>query len=122
MHEWKQECLRIESRGGTCLFYETETGCCTSEYPGTCRPIVEECKSAQITMIQDPKDKNKEIEKPIPCQRIIAGELCSSFINPAAIWCSSPCPFAGRVKSEDATTKKVNPLKASKRAAKGKKG
>jgi hypothetical protein len=126
MHEWKQECRRIEVRGGHCPFYDTKTGCCDSKYPGTCRPITDECRTAQIIKVQekDPKDKDKtiEVEKQVPCYRIVGGEYCSTYINPAAVWRSSPCPFAGKMKAEVEGKKIINPLKASKRAAAGKKG
>lgn len=107
MHEWKQECRHIGARGGKCTYYDGV--CCTNEYPGGCFPIVEECKTAGL----------KADGARIPCTRI-HGDMCNTYINPKAIWHSSSCPFAGSAK-EEGESKKINPLKASKRAAKGKK-
>lgn len=122
MHEWKQECTHINDRNGQCAYYDGV--CCTNEYPGGCFPIVEECRTAQIMKVQEKGSdgKEKEVDKRIPCSRIMSNknEMCSVYINPAAIWNSSPCPFAGKMKTE-VKQEKINPLKASKRAA-GKKG
>lgn len=46
-------------------------------------------------------------------------QFCSSYPNPAAKWSDGRCNFATHVKSEASSQAKVNPLKASKRAAKG---
>lgn len=47
--------------------------------------------------------------------------FCSSYPKPAAKWSIGSCNFATHVVREKGTQAKVNPLKASKRAAKGKK-
>lgn len=46
-------------------------------------------------------------------------QFCSSYPNPDRKWASGRCNFATHVKVESAQAAKVNPLKASKRAAKG---
>ncbi|MBQ9406201.1 MAG: PxxKW family cysteine-rich protein [Desulfovibrio sp.] len=64
-------------------------------------PVVEQCSGC---------DRVREFE----------GErFCSSYPAPEKKWTSGRCNFATHVKTQVATTAKVNPLKASKRAAKG---
>lgn len=46
-------------------------------------------------------------------------EFCSSYPNPASKWNGGRCNFATHVKAQASAQAKVNPLKASKRAAKG---
>ena len=46
-------------------------------------------------------------------------EFCSSYSNPAHKWASGRCNFATHLKAAGAGGSRVNPLKASKRAAKG---
>ena len=56
------------------------------------------------------------------CERIRSfdgEEFCSSYPNPAKKWADGRCNFATHVKTETAAQAKVNPLKASNRAAKG---
>lgn len=56
------------------------------------------------------------------CDRIRDFEeekFCSSYPNPASKWAGGRCNFATHAKIEVAAQAKVNPLKASKRAAKG---
>ena len=56
------------------------------------------------------------------CDRVreFEGEkFCSSYPNPARKWVGGRCNFATHIKLEAAAAQKVNPLKASKRAAKG---
>ncbi len=45
--------------------------------------------------------------------------FCSSYANPARKWAGGRCNFATHIKIEASKSAKVNPLKASKRAAKG---
>ena len=55
------------------------------------------------------------------CDRIRDFEeekFCSSYPNPASKWAGGRCNFATHAKIEVAAQAKVNPLKASKRAAK----
>lgn len=58
------------------------------------------------------------------CERIATldgKEYCSAYSNPVSKWRGGHCNLATHVKLAVATEKvKVNPLKASKRAAKGK--
>jgi len=65
------------------------------------------------------------IDKCEGCGRIIVQaekKLCSVYSMPAAKWRKGLCNFATHVKLEvpkDEKGKKVNPLKAAKRAARG---
>lgn len=56
------------------------------------------------------------------CERIRSfddQEYCSSYPDPARKWMGGNCNFATHIKTTVADKVKVNPLKASKRAAKG---
>ncbi len=58
------------------------------------------------------------------CERVRVFEeqsYCSSYPVPARKWTLGQCNFATHIAKEKGTQAKVNPLKASKRAAKGKK-
>lgn len=63
------------------------------------------------------------IEKCDGCEKIVAVEadrFCRAYIDPSAKWRLGICNFATHAKPEIITsTIKVNPLKAAKRAAKG---
>ncbi len=62
------------------------------------------------------------VEKCEGCERIreFEGEkFCSSYPTPERKWTGGRCNFATHVKAQTAAAAKVNPLKASKRAAKG---
>ena len=76
-------------------------------------PIVEQCLTAGITIVPDENDKEKKIEKKIPCKRI-DGNLCSVYLHPDKKWISRACPMADRAVVEE-ISKMINPLKASKR-------
>lgn len=68
---------------------------------GSCHAIVEQCEGC-----------NRIMELP-------AGKYCRMFPDPASKWTSGRCPMASHIKRELAeTSQKINPLKASKRAAK----
>ena len=57
------------------------------------------------------------------CDRIRTFEeesFCGAYPSPAKKWTDGRCNFATHIKSATAAKVKVNPLKASKRAAKGK--
>ncbi|MCK5341075.1 MAG: PxxKW family cysteine-rich protein [Desulfobulbaceae bacterium] len=60
------------------------------------------------------------VEKCTGCERILEADstsYCKSYANPEAKWKQGICNFATHVKPEfSATTVKINPLKASKRA------
>jgi hypothetical protein len=79
-------------------------------YNGTsCLPVVEECLSG---------DEEK------PCsyiQELPKGKYCTKFPNPENRWARGRCPLATHIKMDFAAPleKKLNPLKASKRAARG---
>ncbi|MDQ7031130.1 MAG: PxxKW family cysteine-rich protein [Desulfonauticus sp.] len=79
----------------------TSKGC--SYKDGRCYPVVEQCEG---------------------CERIkeFSGEkYCLSFPEPAVKWVHKACNFATHVKAvvDNEGKVKVNPLKASKRAARG---
>ncbi|AMK11741.1 MAG: PxxKW family cysteine-rich protein [Pseudodesulfovibrio sp.] len=64
------------------------------------------------------------VEKCEGCERIVTFEeegYCPTYAQPSRKWASGVCNFATHVRAEvDKTGKvKVNPLKASKRAARG---
>lgn len=65
------------------------------------------------------------IDKCEGCGRIVeanAQQFCQAYAVPSAKWRIGICNFATHVKPEIVTAKtRVNPLKASKRAAAGKK-
>jgi hypothetical protein len=64
-------------------------------------PVVEQC--AGCDRVRDFEDQ----------------QFCSSYPNPVSKWAGGRCNFATHVKNATASQAKVNPLKASKRAAKG---
>jgi hypothetical protein len=70
---------------------------------GTCHPTVESCAGCERT--------------------VAAGDqfYCKSYPDPAAKWRYGTCNFATHVKGESKEVGKINPLKASKRAAGNKK-
>ncbi|HIW77675.1 MAG TPA: PxxKW family cysteine-rich protein [Candidatus Bilophila faecipullorum] len=62
------------------------------------------------------------IDKCEGCDRVRSFEeekFCSSYPVPARKWADGRCNFATHIKVESGKAAKVNPLKASKRAAKG---
>ena len=62
------------------------------------------------------------IDKCEGCDRVREFEeqkFCSSYPVPERKWSEGRCNFATHVKAEHHAAAKVNPLKASKRAAKG---
>lgn len=65
------------------------------------QPIVEQCAGC---------DRVRNFEEQ---------QFCSSYSAPGRKWMGGKCNFATHIKSETAGKAKVNPLKASKRAAKG---
>lgn len=67
---------------------------------------------------------NKELHLPIVsecegCNRVIDG-VCSAYLNPASRHRACVCPLKSNRVLEIVKDKKVNPLKASKKASKGK--
>ena len=83
--------------GTECTFWGKQ-GCIFSE--GSCQNIVEECEG---------------------CDRIVdrtIGKVCIAYPSPVKKWSSGICNFATHVKVEIKTEElKINPLKASKKAA-----
>jgi hypothetical protein len=74
------------------------TGC--SFNGGHCEPVVEQCEGcAQIHEYSEDR-------------------YCLTYGNPAAKWALGRCNFASHVKDDTKVERKINPLKASKRAAK----
>ena len=67
-----------------------------------CKPVVEQCQGCERTQAFEGQD------------------FCSSYPMPASKWTMGRCNFATHVKREIKAGVKVNPLKASKRASKGK--
>lgn len=88
---------QTQKPGVECLFMK-KAGCSYSG--GQCFTIIENCDG---------------------CTRVIefsTGKFCSSFPYPAQKWQNSNCSMATHIKkAQKAEEAKVNPLKASKRAA-----
>lgn len=62
------------------------------------------------------------VEQCAGCDRVRSfegQEFCSSYPVPARKWAGGKCNFATHIKAQGSAKAKVNPLKASKRAAKG---
>jgi hypothetical protein len=82
--------------GIECLFMK-KTGC--SYNGGKCYTIIESCEG---------------------CTRVLelaTGRFCSSYPYPAQKWQNTSCSMATHKKVQKAEEQKINPLKASKRAA-----
>ncbi len=88
---------QTQKPGVECLFMK-KTGC--SYNGGKCHAIIESCEG---------------------CTRAIefsTGKYCSNFPSPAQKWQNANCSMATHVKkAAKAEEQKINPLKASKRAA-----
>ncbi|MDR2892897.1 MAG: PxxKW family cysteine-rich protein [Deltaproteobacteria bacterium] len=67
-----------------------------------CKPIIDKCEGCD--RVRPFEDQN----------------YCYSFPQPASKWAMGRCNFATHMKTETKAQGKVNPLKASKRASKGK--
>ena len=78
-------------------------------------PIVDQCKTASLSIIPDPKNKEKKIAIKVACPRI-DGEFCSTYLFPDKKWSTRKCPFSQEEVTEE-QERMLNPLKASKRAA-----
>jgi hypothetical protein len=74
------------------------TGC--SFNGGHCEPVVEQCEGCAQT------------------HEYSGSRYCLTYGNPAAKWALGRCNFASHVKDDTKVEWKINPLKASKRAAK----
>ena len=58
-------------------------------------------------------------EQGVEVKGMLMQQFCGSYPNPAKKWFDGRCNFATHIKTESGKAAKVNPLKASKRAAKG---
>lgn len=84
--------------------------------------VIEECKTAGPPLKLPNPDKNaKETHIFISqeCPRIIQGH-CRAYDIPAIKWAAGKCPLRAFSAVEPDEDRKINPLKASKRAAKKK--
>ena len=64
--------------------------------------------------------KEKVHDKCIGCNKIDPDQFCLVYSKPSIWWDKrGGCPVANHIKKEAAAEKKVNPLKASKKAKKG---
>ncbi|MCB2185058.1 MAG: PxxKW family cysteine-rich protein [Deltaproteobacteria bacterium] len=89
------------TRAGMECGFMSKNGC--TFQGGTCQPALEAC---------------------LGCDRAVTvGEMvyCKSYPDPMAKWRFGNCNFATHIKGEASIEVKMNPLKASKRAAKGRK-
>lgn len=62
------------------------------------------------------------VEKCEGCDRVVLFEdasYCTTYAQPALKWAKGKCNFATHTREADKVKAKVNPLKASKRAARG---
>jgi hypothetical protein len=89
-------------KAGTECIFMTNRGCTYNG--GRCYPIIESCNGC-----------DRMIEYPV-------GVYCKAYSEPALKWVQGPCNFATHVKTNNGTveTKKLNPLKASKRNSRNK--
>jgi hypothetical protein len=93
------KCDTIRS-GDECAFMTGE-GC--SYNGGTCLPVDERCEGCKRTKEYD------------------GTAYCGSYPDPGKKWKFGACNFATHIKAEaDGKKTKINPLKASKRAARAK--
>lgn len=87
---------------GTECTFMAKSGCVFPD--GSCQTVVENCEG---------------------CERIVGGsigQVCGAYPAPSKKWANGICNFATHVKTEiGGENVKVNPLKASKKAAAGKK-
>jgi len=81
-------------------FFMTQKGCRFNG--GTCHEIVEKCEGCAHVL--DVGDKH----------------FCQAFPEPSSKWALGDCNFATNVEKKFAAERKINPLKASRKAAAGK--
>lgn len=94
------QCVTLK-QGVECAFM-TRKGC--SFNGGRCHPVVDKCQGCSRTVTSE------------------EGSFCSVAPNPATKWTRGNCNMATHLERKVAEqTQKLNPLKASKRAASGKK-
>ncbi len=92
-------CVTLK-KGVPCAFMTTK-GCTFNG--GHCHPVVDPCEGCSRTLAVD------------------SDTFCSVAPHPAQKWATGSCNFATHVSRQvNEQTQKLNPLKASKRAASGK--
>ena len=88
----------------------SKSGCSYGAPSETCHVVVPQCEGV-------------DIDADGPCPNLHewpSGKYCSKFANPAAKWQFGACNLGTHVKAKAAAaTKKVNPLKASKKKMAG---
>jgi hypothetical protein len=93
--------LCATTKKGIECFFMAKKGCTFAG--GTCHEIVQQCEGCGHVVTVESK------------------KLCKAYPDPAAKWQFGPCNLATHVQRKLQTeVKKVNPLKASKKAATGK--
>ena len=88
----------IVKEGKSCLFMK-KTGC--SYNGGKCHSVVDSCNGCMNT------------------EKYPVGIYCQIYAEPALKWLGGECNMASHSKNgtkEDASSRKINPLKASKRS------
>jgi hypothetical protein len=89
-------CQTIRS-GGECAFM-TKKGC--GYNGGSCNAIIDKCEGCNKVIVYN------------------SASYCRVYPDPKGKWMTGKCPTASHIKVEVAApTQKVNPIKASKRAA-----
>jgi hypothetical protein len=89
------------TRKGMECFFMSEKGCTFNG--GTCHEIIEKCNGCEHIVVVNGKS------------------FCRAFPDPSAKWAFGPCNLATHVERKVKEERKINPLKAAKREAKGKK-
>jgi len=89
------------TRKGHECFFMSEKGCTFNG--GTCYEVVEMCYGCGHILTVDGK------------------RFCRAFPDPKIKWAFGPCNLATHVERKVKEERKINPLKAAKREAKGKK-
>ena len=101
------QCTTIKA-GHECTFMST-AGCSFGAPSETCQTIVPQCEGVGV-----------EADGPCPnIQEFPTGKYCSAYASPASKWQFGLCNMGRHVKIKEAAKKKINPLKASKKAAGG---
>lgn len=78
------------------------------------KPVVDQCKVFNFTVKNSKGVPVDQVSG--PCTRI-DGELCAAYAYPDTRWRLGNCPLATHIIGEAEQQKKVNPIKASKKAA-----
>ena len=95
-------------QGTECTFMTTD-GCSFGAPSGACETVVPQCEGIGV-----------EADSACPnIKEFPTGKYCSAYASPAAKWQFGICPMGRHVKVKETEKKKINPLKASKKAAAG---